>query len=153
MNKKITYWLIFALFIVVIDQLLKQLVVNIYQLGEYTQITSFFNITRVHNTGAAFSFLSEYSGWQSWVFIILALISTYIIISLLKKDYQQSLYSFSLMCILGGAIGNMLDRIFYQYVIDFIHFYMPAYGFPVFNFADIAITVGAIGLLISAFKK
>jgi signal peptidase II len=80
-------------------------------------------------------------------------LSTGIIVTLLKKHYQEKLFSFSLMCILGGAIGNMLDRIFYQYVIDFIHFYMSVYSFPVFNFADIAISVGAIGLVISTFKK
>lgn len=140
-------WLALALLILIADQFFKVLILGIYQLGEGTVVTSFFNIVRVHNTGAAFSFLAGASGWQRWFFVGVGAVATIVIIWMLKSHAGQRLFCLAMSCILGGAVGNVMDRLLYGYVVDFLDFHYAGIHFPAFNVADSAITLGA-GLLI-----
>ena len=130
------------------DQITKWAIVSQFQLFELKPITSFFNLTLVYNTGAAFSFLSQADGWQRWFFSSVAIgVSVVLIIWITRLQDQQKILGAALACILGGAIGNLIDRLAYGYVIDFLDFYVNRYHWPAFNVADTAIFIGA-GLLI-----
>ena len=113
-------WLGLALIILIADQFTKVLILGYYKLGDATTITSFFNIVRAHNTGAAFSFLAAASGWQRWLFTGIGIVATLFIVYLLRTHAGQKLFSFALACILGGAIGNVIDRLLHGYVVDFL---------------------------------
>lgn len=147
LNTGLTLWLALALLILLADQFFKVLILGSYQLGEGTLVTSFFNIVRVHNTGAAFSFLAGASGWQRWFFVGLGAVAAVVIVWMLKSHAGQRLFCLSMACILGGAIGNVVDRLLYGHVVDFLDFHYAGIHFPAFNVADSAITLGA-GLLI-----
>jgi signal peptidase II len=147
------HWLGLALVIVLVDQLTKVLVVGYYQLGDSTTLTSFFNLVRVHNSGAAFSFLASASGWQRWFFTVLGLVAAAVIVSMLKSHPGQRLFSFAMACILGGAIGNVIDRVLYGYVVDFLDFHWHGIHFPAFNVADSAITIGAACLILDELLR
>ncbi len=136
-------WLVWALLVLVLDQITKQAILRHYQWGDWTAITSFFNIVRAHNTGAAFSFLAEHSGWQRWLFVGIGAAATVLITWQLRKHPEQKLFCFALASILGGAIGNVVDRLQHGYVVDFLDFYWGGYHFPAFNVADMGISVGA----------
>ena len=136
-------WLGLALVILVADQLTKTLILGAYQLGDATPITSFFNIVRAHNTGAAFSFLSDAGGWQRWLFTGFGVAAALFILWQLRQHPEQKLFAFALASILGGAVGNVIDRMVHGYVVDFLDFYWGRSHFPAFNVADAAITVGA----------
>ncbi len=140
-------WLGIALIILMLDQLTKIAVVGAFQLGETLPITSFFNLVRVHNPGAAFSFLADAGGWQRWFFTGLGVLAAGVMVYLLRMHAGQTLFCLALSLLLGGAVGNVIDRLLYSYVIDFLDFYYDTWHFPAFNVADSAITVGA-GLLI-----
>lgn len=140
-------WLGIALIILMLDQLTKIAVVGAFQLGETMPITSFFNLVRVHNPGAAFSFLADAGGWQRWFFTGLGVLAAGVMVYLLRMHTGQTLFCLALSLLLGGAVGNVIDRLLYSYVIDFLDFYYGTWHFPAFNVADSAITVGA-GLLI-----
>lgn len=140
-------WLSIALIILMLDQLTKIAVVGAFQLGETLPITSFFNLVRVHNPGAAFSFLADAGGWQRWFFTGLGVLAAGVMVYLLRMHAGQTLFCLALSLLLGGAVGNVIDRLLYSYVIDFLDFYYGTWHFPAFNVADSAITVGA-GLLI-----
>ena len=140
-------WLGVALIILMLDQLTKIAVVGAFQLGETLPITSFFNLVRVHNPGAAFSFLADAGGWQRWFFTGLGVLAAGVMVYLLRMHAGQTLFCLALSLLLGGAVGNVIDRLLYSYVIDFLDFYYDTWHFPAFNVADSAITVGA-GLLI-----
>ena len=140
-------WLGVALIILMLDQLTKIAVVGAFQLGETLPITSFFNLVRVHNPGAAFSFLADAGGWQRWFFTGLGVVAAGVMVYLLRMHAGQTLFCLALSLLLGGAVGNVIDRLLYSYVIDFLDFYYGTWHFPAFNVADSAITVGA-GLLI-----
>jgi signal peptidase II len=146
-------WLAIALVIVVADQFTKALIVDDFQLGESRTVTSFFNIVRVHNTGAAFSFLAGASGWQRWFFVGLGAAATGFIIWMLLRHGGQRLFSLSLALILGGAIGNVIDRLLHGYVVDFIQVHYGGAYFPSFNVADSAITVGAALLILDELLR
>ncbi len=146
-------WLGLALIIVMIDQFTKVLILGYYQLGDSTPVTSFFNIVRVHNTGAAFSFLANAGGWQRWFFTGIGILATGFILWMLKAHSGQRLFSFALACILGGAIGNVIDRLLHGYVVDFLDFYWRSSHFPAFNVADSAITIGAIALILDELLR
>ena len=146
-------WLALALIILIADQFTKLLILGAYRLGDSTTITSFFNIVRAHNTGAAFSFLAAASGWQRWLFTGIGVAATVFIVWLLRSHPGQKLFSFSLACILGGAIGNVIDRLLYGYVVDFLQFHWAGWYFPAFNVADSAITIGAIGLILDELLR
>jgi signal peptidase II len=146
-------WLSIALIVVLIDQFTKILIVGYYKLGDVTPVTSFFNITRAHNPGAAFSFLAGAGGWQRWFFTGIALVATIFITYMLTKHGTQRLFSFALCMILGGAIGNLIDRLWHGYVVDMLDFYWKTWHFPVFNLADSAITLGAICLILDEIRR
>ena len=146
-------WLALALILVIADQFTKVLILGYYKLGDSTYITSFFNIVRAHNTGAAFSFLAAASGWQRWLFTGIGVVATVFILYLLRTHPGQKLFSFALACILGGAVGNVIDRVLHGYVVDFLQFHWGGWYFPAFNVADSAITVGAICLVLDELLR
>ncbi len=153
-------WLGLALLIVLVDQFSKILIVGSYQLGESTLVTNFFNLVRVHNSGAAFSFLAGASGWQRWFFTAIGVLAAVLITWLLKSHPGQKLFAFALACILGGALGNVIDRLLYGYVVDFLQFHwrwlapvFPGGYFPAFNLADSAITMGAACLILDELLR
>jgi signal peptidase II len=140
-------WLGIAFIIILADQFTKTLILGDFRLGDSRTVNSVLNIVRAHNTGAAFSFLADSSGWQRWFFIGLGIAATGFIIWMLMRHGGQRLFSWALALILGGAIGNVIDRLLHGYVVDFIQLHWNGSAFPSFNVADSAITVGA-GLLI-----
>ncbi|MDI1274084.1 signal peptidase II [Polaromonas sp.] len=146
-------WLGLALILLIADQLTKVLILGYYQLGDATYVTSFFNVVRVHNTGAAFSFLASASGWQRWFFTAIGIAAALFILWMLKSHAGQKLFSFALACILGGAVGNVIDRTLHGYVVDFLDFHYAGWHFPAFNVADSAITVGAICLVLDELLR
>jgi signal peptidase II len=147
-------WLWLALFLIVLDQSTKLAINHSMQLYQSIQLLDFFNLTYVHNTGAAFSFLSERSGWQRWLFSILAVVMSLMMTLWIKrlKD-NETLLAISLSLILGGAIGNLIDRLIYGYVIDFLDLYYHSWHWPAFNVADSAITIGVGLMLIDSFRS
>lgn len=153
-------WLALAAGILMLDQFTKTLIVGYYQLGDSTFVTSFFNIVRAHNTGAAFSFLASAGGWQRWFFTAVGVAAAVFIVWMLRSHPGQKLFSFALACILGGAVGNVIDRVVYGYVVDFLDFHwsflsglFPGGHFPAFNVADAGITVGAIALILDEILR
>lgn len=146
-------WLALALIILIADQFTKVLILGYYKLGDSTYVTSFFNIVRAHNTGAAFSFLAGASGWQRWLFTGIAVAATLFILYLLRSHSQQKLFSFALACILGGAIGNLVDRLLHGYVVDFLQFHWRGWYFPAFNVADAGITIGAVCIVLDELLR
>ena len=149
-----------AFIILLVDQFTKVLIVGYYHLGDSTYVTGFFNVVRAHNTGAAFSFLAGASGWQRWFFTALGVAASLGIIWMLRAHAGQKLFCFALACILGGAIGNVIDRVAYGYVVDFLDFHWgflsPLFQgghFPAFNVADSAITVGAVSLILDELLR
>ena len=146
-------WLALALIIFLADQVTKILILGYYKLGDSTYVLPFFNVVRAHNTGAAFSFLAGASGWQRWFFTAIGVIATVFIVWLLRSHSHQKLFSFSLACILGGAVGNVVDRLVHGYVVDFLQFHWDKWYFPAFNVADSAITIGAIGLILDELLR
>lgn len=146
-------WLGLALILVIADQFTKVLILGYYKLGDATTVTPFFNIVRAHNTGAAFSFLAAASGWQRWLFTGIGIAATLFIVYLLRTHPGQKLFSFALACILGGAVGNVIDRLLHGYVVDFLQFHWGGWYFPAFNVADSAITVGAACLILDELLR
>lgn len=154
-------WLWLSGLVVVLDQVSKWLMVSWLSLHEQVAVMAHFNLTMAHNTGAAFSFLANAGGWQHWFFLALAIgVSIFLLIWLKALTQDKKLEAFSIAMILGGAIGNVIDRFNYGYVIDFLQFYAdflkPVLGspyFPSFNLADSAIFLGALLLIIDSFKS
>ena len=146
-------WLLLAAAIFVADQWTKQWILDHYQHGDATPITSFFNIVRAHNPGAAFSFLAGASGWQRWFFTAIGVGAAVFIVWLLRAHAGQRLFSFALTLILGGAIGNVVDRLQHGYVVDFLDFHWAGWHFPAFNIADSGITVGALLLILDELRR
>ena len=146
-------WLCIALIVIVLDQFTKVLIIGAYQLGDATNVTSFFNVVRVHNTGAAFSFLAGADGWQRWFFTGVGAVAVIVIVWLLRSAGSQRLFSTALSLILGGAVGNVIDRLWHGYVVDFFDFHAAGIHFPAFNVADSAITCGAICLILDELLR
>jgi signal peptidase II len=144
-------WLLLSAIVVLVDQLTKGYISRRYGEFEFTTVLPVLDITRMHNVGAAFSFLAGASGWQRWLFIALAVgVSIAIVVWLFRMPRSKVLLAAGLSLVLGGAIGNVIDRIRLGYVVDFIHFHWDRAYFPAFNVADSAITVGAAFLLLDA---
>ena len=148
-------WLGIAFVILLADQFTKLLIVGSFSLGDSQTVTSFFNLVRVHNSGAAFSMLSNASGWQRWFFTGIGVVATGFILYMLRSHPSQKLFCFALALVLGGAVGNVIDRIAYGHVVDFLDFLWdwlsPVFyqgHFPAFNIADSAISVGAVCLIL-----
>lgn len=140
--------------IIVLDQVTKWLMVSWLALYETVAVMPYLNLTMAHNYGAAFSFLAQAGGWQRWFFIVLAIaISIILIVWLAKLKPHAKLEAISLSLILGGAIGNVIDRIVYGYVVDFLDVYIGSSHWPAFNVADSAICIGAVLLILDSFKS
>jgi signal peptidase II len=146
-------WLALAAIIVVADQFTKTLILGYYQLGDSTYVTSFFNVVRAHNTGAAFSFLANAGGWQRWFFTGIGVAATIFIVWMLRSHGGQKLFAVALSLILGGALGNVIDRLLHGYVVDFLDFHYKSTHFPAFNLADSAISVGAACLILDEILR
>jgi signal peptidase II len=147
-------WLLLSALVVLADQLSKSYITSHYGEFEFTTVLPILDITRMHNVGAAFSFLATASGWQRWLFITLAVVvSIGIVVWLYRMPRSQGLLACGLALVLGGAIGNVIDRIRLGAVVDFIHFHWDRAYFPAFNIADSAITVGAACLILDAMLE
>jgi len=153
-------WLGIAFLLILADQFTKVLIVGAYELGHSHAVTSFFNIVRVHNSGAAFSFLAHAGGWQRWFFVGLGAVATGFIVWMLRQPGGQRLFAWALSLILGGAIGNVIDRLVHGYVVDFLDFHwaflspmFPGGHFPAFNIADCGITIGAALLILDELRR
>ncbi|HNV87765.1 MAG TPA: signal peptidase II [Methylotenera sp.] len=146
-------WFLISAIVVVLDLYTKHLVQNAFEYGEHLTVTSFFDLVRFHNEGAAFSFLSSAGGWQKWFFTAIAAIAVIVITYLIRKNPTQKLFCIGLALVLGGAIGNLYDRLTLGYVVDFLYFHINEYYWPAFNVADSAISVGVAILLWDSFKQ
>ena len=149
----LTPWLGIALAVIVIDQLTKAMIVAALQLGEAHMVTPFFDIVRAHNRGAAFSFLNDASGWQRWFFVGLGVAAAGFIVWMLRRHGGQRLFGWALALILGGALGNVIDRLVHGHVIDFLQVHWKSHYFPSFNAADSAITIGAALLILDELRR
>ena len=146
-------WLWLSLLVFCLDQVTKLWVVANFDLYESIQVIPQLNFTYVHNTGAAFSFLSSAGGWQRWFFVAVAVIASIALsVWLARLKTSERWMAITLSLILGGAVGNLFDRIAYAYVIDFIDVYYQTWHWPVFNIADCAISVGVTMMLIDTFR-
>ena len=152
-NDHLLQWLGLALVVILLDQLTKLAIVRTFAYAQPHWVTSFFNLVLVFNQGAAFSFLAAAGGWQRWLLTGLAVIAVAVISYLLKRHGNQGVFCTALSLILGGAIGNLIDRVAYGHVIDFLDFHLHQLHWPVFNLADSAITLGAILLVIDELHR
>lgn len=146
-------WLGLSAIVIALDLYTKHLVLQAFALGEHLRITSFFDLVRYHNEGAAFSFLAGAGGWQRVFFSAIAIIASVVIVYLLRKHTVEKLFCFALALILGGALGNLYDRLVFGYVVDFLLFHYQGWYWPAFNVADSAISCGVVLLLLDSFKK
>ena len=153
-------WLGIAAIVILADQVTKTLIVGHFGLHETRSVTSFFNIVRAHNPGAAFSFLAGASGWQRWFFVGLGTVASVFIVWMIRSNPTQKLFCFAVTMILGGAVGNVIDRVIHGYVVDFLQFRFawldPLFSggyFPSFNLADSAITLGAVCLVLDEILR
>lgn len=146
-------WIGIAALIAILDQFTKVLILGSFQYGEHLPITSFFNLVRVHNLGAAFSFLSDAGGWQRWLFTGIGVVATLFMTWMLRAHAGQRLFCSAISLILGGAVGNVIDRLIHGYVVDFLDFYWGRWHFPAFNLADSAITLGAALLILDELLR
>jgi len=146
-------WLGVAVIVILFDQLTKIAVAKVFAYGSSHAITPFFNLVLVYNRGAAFSFLAMAGGWQRWAFTALGVGAALLIGYLLKRHGTQRLFCTALALIMGGAIGNVIDRLLYGHVIDFLDFHVGAWHWPAFNLADSAITVGAALLVFDELRR
>ena len=145
-------WLALAAGIVVFDQITKYVVEHNFTLHEVKEVTSFFNLVLVYNRGAAFSMLSDAGGWQRELFIVIAVAASGWIVWLLKRHTHETLFCLGLALILGGAIGNVIDRLLVGAVVDFLDFHAFGHHWPAFNVADMGISCGAAALIWDALR-
>ena len=159
-SPSLALWLGLALIVILADQVTKTLILGAFQYGDVRPVSSFFNLVRAHNTGAAFSFLAGASGWQRWFFAGLGLAASAMIVWMIRKHPTQKLFCFAVSMIMGGALGNVIDRLLHGYVVDFLQFRFgllaPLFHggyFPAFNLADSAITLGAVCLVLDELLR
>ncbi len=145
-------WLVTAAVIVLADQAVKTVITEAFQPGESRPVTGFFNLVLAYNRGAAFSLLADASGWQRPLFMGIAVAAVGLIVWLLARHADNPVFCLGLSLILGGALGNLWDRAWLGYVIDFLDFHAAGYHWPAFNVADSAITVGAALLIYDGFR-
>ncbi|MCB5188523.1 signal peptidase II [Methylobacillus caricis] len=146
-------WLALSAVVIALDLYSKHLVQSALEYGDHVALTSFFDLVRYHNEGAAFSFLAGAGGWQRMFFSAVALVASAIIINLLRKHPGQTLFCLGLSLVLGGALGNLYDRVTLGYVVDFLFFHYQDYYWPAFNVADSAICVGVALLIWDSLKR
>ena len=157
---RLAWWLGLAVIVILLDQITKTLIMGTFALGDVQPVASFFNLVRVHNTGAAFSFLAQAGGWQRWFFVALGVVASVFIVWMLKSHPTQRLFCFAVSMVLGGALGNVIDRLLHGHVVDFLQFRFgflePLFAggyFPSFNVADSAITLGACCLILDEILR
>jgi signal peptidase II len=152
MSRRLSGWLGVSVAVVLLDQFSKWIMLNLLRVGEAITVTPFFKLVLLYNPGAAFSFLANQPGWQRWFFVLLALaICAWLFVMLRHHQHERALpLSFSL--IIGGAIGNVIDRLVHGAVVDFLYFHVGRYGWPAFNVADSAITLGVVLMLWTQFR-
>ncbi|MFA5826323.1 MAG: signal peptidase II [Gallionellaceae bacterium] len=153
LNGMLVKWLGLGALVIVLDQLSKLWISSHFAYGESYTVTGFFNLLLIHNLGASFGMLNDAGGWQRWLFSGIAIAASVWIIWLLRKHQQEKLFCIALAFILGGALGNLIDRLMYGYVVDFLDFHWDEHHFAAFNVADSAINIGAALLLWDSFKK
>ena len=154
------FWLGLAAIVILADQVTKTLIVGHFQLGDSRPVTGWFNLVRAHNKGAAFSFLADADGWQRWFFAGLGVVASGFIVWMLRSHPTQKLFCFAVSMIMGGALGNVVDRLLHGHVVDFLQFrfawleplFQGGY-FPSFNLADSAITLGAVCLVLDEILR
>ena len=146
-------WLGLSSLLLILDQLTKIVAKNSLFEGVSQPVTSFLNWTLVYNSGAAFSFLAQAGGWQRWFFTGVGIIAALIMIWLIRKNSHQTIFSLALSLVLSGAIGNVIDRIIYGAVVDFVDVHYMGWHWPAFNIADSAITIGVILLIVDEIKR
>ena len=159
-SPSLALWLALAVLVILLDQITKTLIIGTFRLGDTQPVWSFFNLVRVHNAGAAFSFLAGASGWQRWFFVVLGFAASAFIIWMIRSHPTQKLFCFAVTMIMGGALGNVIDRLLHGYVVDFLQFrfsvlepLFPGGYFPSFNIADSAITLGAICVVLDEILR
>ena len=152
-SASVTLWLGIALIVVLFDQISKITMSRLLAFGQSEPVTSFYNLVMVYNKGAAFSFLADQQGWQRYLFAGISLAASLLIIWMLKRNPSQRLFCWALALILGGAIGNLIDRLAYGHVIDFLDVYFYGWHWPAFNVADSAITIGAGLFILDEFRR
>ncbi len=143
-------WLWLSLGVVLLDQLTKQLVEASLMVYETIPVLPFFNLTLAYNEGAAFSFLSDQGGWQRWFFSLVAAVVVVVLVIWLSRLKGERMLAVSLSLVIGGAVGNLLDRLFIGHVIDFLDFFYQSYHWPAFNVADMAISLGVVLMFVDA---
>ncbi|MDB5799265.1 MAG: signal peptidase [Rhodocyclales bacterium] len=146
-QKRFFFWLMIAVLVIVFDQASKQIVLSHLAYGESVRVTDFFDLVLLYNPGAAFSFLASHSGWQRWFFIVLALVVSAWLLALVHKHRAETLQPLAFSLVVGGALGNVIDRFQIGAVVDFLYFHLGVHGWPAFNLADSAICLG-VGLMI-----
>ena len=151
LNYRNLHWLWCSLLVLALDLWTKSLAETQLSLYQRIEVLPFFNITLAYNSGAAFSFLADAGGWQRWFFTAIALVASVVIVGWLLKLKGERLVALGLALILGGALGNLWDRVTLGHVVDFLDFHWAGYHFPAFNLADSAITVGAVLLILDMF--
>ena len=149
----LTRWIAIAAAVVVADQMTKLVFDATLRYGQRINLLPFFDFTLLYNTGAAFSFLADAAGWQRWLFTLLGAGAAIVIVMLMRSHRTEPRFLAALALILGGALGNVVDRVAYGHVIDFLLFYWGDWYFPAFNLADTAITLGAMLLILDEFLK
>jgi signal peptidase II len=145
-------WLGLAIFVAALDQAVKYLVTQTMQLGDLVPVLPFLSWVRWHNEGAAFSMLSDAAGWQRWFFVVLAVAICIWLFTMLRHHQHERALPLSFSLIIGGAVGNVIDRLVHGAVVDFLYFHIGRYGWPAFNIADSAITIGVVLMLWSQFR-
>lgn len=153
-------WLGLAAIVIIADQITKTLIMASFQLGDSRPVTGFFNLVRAHNAGAAFNFLADASGWQRWFFVGLGVVASTFIVWMIRSHPGEKLFCFAVSLIMGGALGNVIDRLLHGHVVDFLQFRFgilePLFRggyFPSFNIADSAISVGAVCLILDEILR
>jgi len=146
-------WLSISAVVIALDLYTKHLIQQAFAYGEHLKITTFFDLVRYHNTGAAFSFLADAGGWQKWFFTAISVVASVVIVYLIHQNPKNKFYCFGLALVLGGALGNLYDRLTLGYVVDFLLVYYQDWYWPAFNVADSAICVGVGFLLLDAIKN
>ena len=159
-NPGLWLWLSLAAIVILADQVTKTLITGYFQLGDSRPVTSFFNLVRAHNAGAAFNFLADAAGWQRWFFVGLGVLASVFIVWMIRSHPGEKLFCFAVSLIMGGALGNVIDRLLHGHVVDFLQFRFsvlePLFRggyFPSFNIADSAISVGAICLVLDEILR
>lgn len=152
-NHRWLEWLWISVVVVILDQATKFVIDANFQYGESKYIFSWFNLVLAYNKGAAFSFLADAGGWQRWFFIILTLAISSVLIWMLRNNRGNRLLSIALALVIGGAFGNLYDRVAYGHVVDFIQWHVAGYYWPAFNVADSSICIGAGLLIFDSFRK